>query len=168
MARLAKFIALGIFLVLVVVLGAGSIFLRSDAGLTTVDSRTRPIVERLVAEQLGSKITYDKLQGQLPGYIVLSSVTLADEEGRWATIDEARLDWSALAALRGNIQIEEFGLKGVTLYRPIPPLPKAVETENTRDKKGTIPTLAVNRLSLEQVTLMPAGLGQRDDLEANG
>lgn len=168
MARLAKFIVLGILLVLVVALGAGSVFLRSDAGLATVDSRTRPIVERLVADQLGSKITYDKLQGQLPGYIVLSGVTLADREGRWATIDEARLDWSALAALRGNIQVEEFGLKGVTLYRPIPPLPKAAETEKTRDKKGTIPTLSVNRLSLEKVTLMPAVLGQRYDLEAKG
>lgn len=168
MARLAKFLALGIFLLLVAALGAGWLFLRSDAGLATVDSRTRPILERLVADQLGSTITYDRLQGQLPGNIILSGVTLADDDGRWAEVDEARLDWSALAALRGHVQVEEFGLKGVTLFRPIPPLPKNAEDEKKRNKKGTIPAISVNRLSLENVTLMPAVLGQRYDLQANG
>ena len=94
-------IALGLPL-LFVAIGLGALFavLRSDWG------------QAQLAETLGETLSDDEqmiaiegLSGRLPAELQLTAVRVADRDGTWLTLQEARLQWSPWALLRGRLEI---------------------------------------------------------------
>ncbi len=77
-----------------------------------------------VEEQLSTpsmQISLNGLEGSLSSNISLASITIADEDGVWLTIERPQLVWNRSALLRGRVEIEELSAERIEFPR----LPKA-------------------------------------------
>lgn len=81
----------------------------------------------------------------------LGRVTLADDQGVWLTVDQARLTWNPWALLTGTVKVIDLGAAAVTVDRE--PLPTPDQPD---DKAGPIRlpvAVTVEALALDRVTL---------------
>ncbi|MGB3544146.1 MAG: hypothetical protein WBA11_14605, partial [Rubrivirga sp.] len=77
-----------------------------------------------VEEQISTpnmQISLNGLEGSLSSNISLASITIADEDGVWLTIEQPQLVWNRSALLRGRVEIEELTADRIEFPR----LPKA-------------------------------------------
>lgn len=88
----------------------GTLWLNSESG------------RRYVERQAGSAgVRIAGLTGSLPGKIRVARIELTDQDGIWATIEDAALDWTPSALLRGKASIQSLSARQVTMLRqPIP------------------------------------------------
>ncbi|HMA51278.1 MAG TPA: hypothetical protein VKP60_16080, partial [Magnetospirillaceae bacterium] len=96
----------------------GVMWLNSESG--------RHFVERQ-ASSATVKVT--GLTGSLPGQIRVARIELADQDGVWATIEDAALDWTPAALLRREASIQSLSARHVTISRQ--PLPEAGGSSGT-------------------------------------
>ncbi|MEM1317119.1 MAG: translocation/assembly module TamB, partial [Pseudomonadota bacterium] len=79
---------------------------------------------RYVEDTLSSenmRISLNGLEGTLSSDVSLASITIADREGVWLTIERPRLIWNRSALLRGRVEIESLTAARVDLPRtPVP------------------------------------------------
>ena len=67
------------------------------------------------------RITISGISGALSSEASVASITIADREGVWLRIDNARLNWSRLALLRGNLSIQSLTAERIDFIRkPLP------------------------------------------------
>ena len=75
---------------------------------------------RYVEDTLSSenmRISLNGLEGTLSSDVSLRSITIADKEGVWLTIQEPRLIWNRTALLRGRVEIESLTATKIDLPR---------------------------------------------------
>ena len=80
------------------------------------DEGTR--LERLIENALsgeGMDVTVRGFRGALSSEATMERLTIADEQGIWLTLENATLDWSRLALLRGRLQVDELSAERVEL-----------------------------------------------------
>ena len=114
-----------------------------------------------------TEVSLSRLEGPLPGTIVLNGVSVADREGIWLTVDRAMLDWNPLRLLSREFSVELLQADGVRVIRP--PVPG--EPDPTPSEPFSWPTLPVEvdvQKFLATVTLEEAVAGQAATLRAEG
>ena len=97
---------------LAAVTGAGTLFfLRSDMGEAWL---TRTVNGAMMKLPSGMSAHVDSVSGPVPSRILLTGITLSDEQGLWlkAAKAELRLDWSALpqALVVAELSLDDPGL----------------------------------------------------------
>ncbi|MFC7477417.1 translocation/assembly module TamB domain-containing protein [Dankookia sp. GCM10030260] len=116
---------LGILLALVglplLVLGAALAWINTEGGRATV--------ARLAAAQVPG-LAIEGLSGPIPGRIGAARITLADQDGIWLTVEEARIVLDLMALTTGTFRIERLEAARIALPRlpaasdaPAPPEP---------------------------------------------
>jgi translocation and assembly module TamB len=158
--RAALLAALVPLLMVVVLIGLGVALL----GLAQTPLGQRLLVaelERMLAGPEG-EVRIEGLRGRLPFDVQLDSLTMADAEGDWLELQDARLAWSAAALLRGRVEVERIEAAELRLER----LPAGAPDDAAQDTPFRLPELprhlppvTLDRLHLAQIALGPEVLG---------
>ena len=74
-------------------------------------------IAALIGRLSGGKITIEGLDGRIPNAPRAQRVELRDEAGTWLIIENAELDWSALALLRRHVDVSRFESERVRFLR---------------------------------------------------
>ena len=81
-------------------------------------------IENLIEENLSSDVRSVRItgfEGALSGRATLETLTIADAEGVWLTLENAVLDWNRTALLRGRLEVAELSAARIELPRlPVP------------------------------------------------
>jgi translocation and assembly module TamB len=172
MRRVLKYLALGILCLFAVLLLAVFVLPKTPRGQALVDRIARPIVENVVRTQLGSDIDFDRLQGGLPGEIVIEDVRLTDEGELWASVDRIALDWSPLSLLRRRIVVDSLAIDRPVLYRRPPPAPESEQEDEqpASSEPFSLPELILERLTVRNLRVEEPVFGEAYELsiEASG
>ena len=128
----------------------------------------RAAIERLAAV-LVPGLVLEGLEGPLPGRPGFARLTLADDQGIWLEVEQARLVWSPLALLRGDAHVEALTAQRIALHRlpagappaePAPPGPLLPELPS-------LPfAIRLDRLDAARIELGPGVLGEAAVLRA--
>ena len=147
------------------VIGVGAVWINSPSGL---DWLRRTLVER--ASVPGEfEIGLEGLEGSLWSDLRITGLTLADSEGTWLTLDEARLAWTPAALLQRRLQIDALESGRLSVVRA--PLSRSAEAEEepASFEVPEIPlAIRVERLALEEIALGEALAGTPARLTLNG
>lgn len=126
-----------------------------------------PLGHRLLAAAAAKfsdgEITLGDIGGRFPDKLAVGTITLRDNDGIWATADGARLDWSPLALLRGDLHVMRLEAARIALQR----LPQQTASSSSTD---TLPPLQIDldRLLVQQLELAPAVAGSAATLRLAG
>ena len=154
---------------LAAVTGAGTLFfLRSDMGEAWL---TRTVNGAMMKLPSGMSAHVDSVSGPVPSRILLTGITLSDEQGLWlkAAKAELRLDWSALpqALVVAELSLDDPGLLRLPELLPseedTPPSPPVSLPDAARRAEAFfrswpdwLPELRIDRLSILRATLPDA------------
>lgn len=135
---------------------------------------TQPARAQFLAGQLeGLLSTEDRqvkiegLSGALSGNVRIESVTVSDRDGVWLTARDLALDWSPLALVRKNVQIQNLSAGSITLDR----LPRAAPPTQEPSTGGfSLPAITANvgRIAITEFVLGQAVAGTAARLSAEG
>lgn len=95
-----------------------------------------------VEEQLSTpnrQISISDIQGVLSSEANIGSITIADREGIWLRITNAKIVWSRLALLRGRLDINSLGAERIDVIRK--PLPDTSSLPSPEAKGFSLPEL---------------------------
>lgn len=102
-----------------------------------------------------TEVGLSRLEGPLPGTIILQNLDVADRDGTWLTIERVTLDWNPLRLFRGEFSVDLLEADGVTVVRaPAPGEPSAAPAEPFQ-----WPSLPVG-VSVEKFLASPVVLGE--------
>lgn len=139
----------GTLLGLVVLAVAGAlVWLSTPGGRETVLAQVEPLVPGL------------EIEGAEGGLFDLgvARLTLADREGIWLTVEQARLDWSPLELLTGSVRVNALTAGRVAVARA--PVSDPDPEPETDAAPFTLPVAVdVDRLALERIELGAPLLG---------
>ena len=131
------------------------------AGLALLGANSAPgrtALERLAAA-LVPGLTLEGLDGPLPGRPGFARLTLADAEGVWLEVQDARLAWNPLALLRGEAHVELLSAARIALHR-LPPSDAEAAPGPLIPELPRLPlALRLDRLALQRVELGTPVLG---------
>lgn len=163
-------------ILLIVIAATAAIALIAALGLLVL-LRTPPgrglvvsIIEQQAGSALGADVTIGKLDGALPNHAVLSEVTLSANGETWLTIDRVELDWRALAALGGEIDIERLAVIRAHLLRepPTAKRPKPDEPFTPPRLPTDLPRVRIADFSIDDFTADPSIAGRPIGLDGQG
>ncbi|MEO1248237.1 MAG: translocation/assembly module TamB domain-containing protein [Pseudomonadota bacterium] len=126
-------------------------------------------VERLVASEALS-ISIGQISGFVPSDLRIDRLDIADGQGPWISIEQARLAWRPLALLAGRLSIEELSSQRVEIQR----LPEPQGEPEPSDPMSWPPEIElpleieVDSLRLDDVIYRPAAGGQGVDAAIAG
>ncbi len=87
-----------------------------------------------------TKVEIGDIGGSWPAELRLEGLAIADAEGTWLTLKEARLDWRPLALWRGEVHVTRLDVTGLDMPR----LPAGGETVEETSDGPLIPSLPVD------------------------
>lgn len=131
---------------------------------------TRFIQERISAP--GREIHLSGVSGALSSQARIQRITVSDDQGPWLQIENAQLDWSRLALLRGRLTINRLAADQILwLRRPdMPPAPKQLPQAETQP--FSLPELPLsvnlNDLAVPLVRFSQPVFGQAADISVAG
>ncbi len=167
MRRVIKYAALGFGALIIIALAAVFVLPKTGPGRALIDNIARPIVKDAVKTALGSEIEFDPIAGALPGELILSNVSMSDDEGVWVSIERLHLEWDPLALIRGAIVVDDFTVTDAILFRQ-PTLPeRPAEEEDEEDDEGgdfSLPNIRVANVLIDEISIREPVLGERYDL----
>lgn len=165
--RRVGIIAAAILAVLVVAIAAALVIAtQTPLGLRLADRVSRPVIERLVREQLGSDVVYAPLEGSLPERLVVRDLTLSQDGEAWARVPEFSFAWKPWDLLTREVHVSAITLTDAALLRlpDLPPADDEAERNDTDDGSGDaggwIPDIRLDRAAVTGFTLGEAVLGQ--------
>ena len=145
--------------------------LGTDTAESDVEQGSR--LERLIQDQLsdaGRSVTVRGFEGALSGQATLESLTIADDEGIWLTLEDAVLDWNRAALLRGRLEVTELTAARILLPR----LAASSETdaptpEATPFQLPELPvSIEINRIAAENVQIGAPVFGAEAQVSLDG
>ena len=117
----------------------------------------------------GREVRIFGFEGALSSSASLERLEVADEEGTWLTIRDARLDWSRRALLRGRLEVEELVAGEIVVERPPVSEPAPPDAAASEFRIPELPVAVnVGRLAAERVVLGEPFLGERVTLTVEG
>jgi autotransporter translocation and assembly factor TamB len=146
--------------------GAGLLWLRSEGGKAWLAAE----IARQVSTPGEMQVAIGRLDGDLFSRIELFDVAASDAGGVWMSVGSAKVDWQPFDLLRGSLTLDRVEIRHAALQR----LPEAVPTEKEPtlaeqlDALRALPAIRIAGLSIEDLTLGEAVLGQRAVLRATG
>ncbi|MEM8935821.1 MAG: translocation/assembly module TamB domain-containing protein [Pseudomonadota bacterium] len=108
-ASIAVLVTLGVVI--------GLVLFNTEPGRQFIVARAETAIEGVI----GGSVEIGRLDGELPGEIILGDIQLLDEQGAWMTIDTVHLIWRPISLIRKEINIDEISIKTATLMRRPPP-----------------------------------------------
>lgn len=106
----------------------------------------RQWIERAVSRFTDGKMVIENLSGRFPDRLRIGRIVLGDAGGAWLTIDQARLDWSPLRVIDGEVKVETLTAAHVAVAR----LPERSASEPA----SSFPLgISVNAFGIEQLDL---------------
>lgn len=139
-------------------------------GLALVGANTEPGRAALarLAGTLVQGLVLEGLEGPLPGRPGFARLTLADEQGVWLEVEDARLVWNPLALLRREAHVEALTAGRIALHRL--PAGEPAESAPPGPLLPELPqlplALRLDRLDLARVELGAPVLGEAVALRA--
>jgi translocation and assembly module TamB len=109
----------------------------------------------------GRQVTVTGFVGALSAQATIETLTIADDQGVWITLNGVVLDWSRSALLSGELDVSELSAREIILAR----LPKTEDGAPSPEASGfSLPELPVSvkidRVAAEHIELGPGVLGQ--------
>ncbi|MGB4906911.1 MAG: translocation and assembly module protein TamB, partial [Tabrizicola sp.] len=109
----------------------------------------------------GRQVTVTGFEGALSSRATMETLTIADDEGVWITLNGVVLDWSRSALLSGELNIGELSAQEIILAR----LPQTKDGTPSPEASGfSLPELpvsvSIDRVAAERIELGPEVLGQ--------
>ena len=109
----------------------------------------------------GRDVTITGFAGALSSAATIESLTIADDEGIWITLNGVVLDWSRSALLSGQVEVSELSAREIILER----MPVAGDTAPSPEAGGfALPDLPVSvnigRLAADRIVLGEPILGE--------
>ncbi|MCC6863992.1 MAG: translocation/assembly module TamB domain-containing protein [Rhodobacteraceae bacterium] len=106
------------------------------------------------------KVTITGFAGALSSQAKIESLTIADSQGIWITLNNVTLNWSRSALLHGIVDVTELSANEIILTRP-----PIIENTTSPEAKGfTLPELPVSieigRIAADRITLGETVLGE--------
>lgn len=98
------------------------------------------------------------------------SLEVADRKGVWLTVDNARINWSPPALLRGRIEVEAIAVEDVSVLRQPLPAPASGEADAGGRADSSLPLLPgqIKSLAIGRIALAAPVLGEAIELSAKG
>ncbi|MGK7866103.1 translocation/assembly module TamB domain-containing protein [Falsiroseomonas sp. E2-1-a20] len=125
-----------------------------------------------LAESFVPGLTLEGLTGPLPGRLAIGRIALADDQGIWLEIDNARLEWDPRALLRREAHINLLSAERLALHRLPPGSPDQPPPEPGGPLLPELPNLPValrlDRLEVARIELGQPVLGEAAILRAEG
>ena len=106
--------------------------------------QTGPGQRALASLVSGKDLQISGLSGFFPTNLQVAEVKLADRDGAWLTVDNARLNWSFASLFGGRIRIDELAAQRVEVLRP----PAPSETKSKSSGGGVSLPVGVDLRSL--------------------
>ncbi len=103
------------------------------------------------------QITISEIQGVLSSKAAIGRITVADREGVWLTINNANIEWSRRALLRGRLDIETLAAESIVVTRK--PLPDETVLPSPESSGFSVPELPVS-VYLRDLNVQRIALGQ--------
>lgn len=135
-------------------------------------------LEGLLEEQLSSETQQARIEG-IGGFIPLGlelrSFVLADEQGDWLEVENAKFDVSISNLFRGAFRLQAVGAERVALWR-LPPSSEPVEPPSDEpfafpkapELPETLPDLAIRNLFVDHLIIGEPIVGRQLDLAIGG
>ena len=104
------------------------------AGMSRAADGEKTVLGGLLSKALStpaSKVSIGAVDGALSSDSTIRDVTISDRDGVWLTARDLALDWSPLALVRKNVEIENLSAGSIRLDR----LPRA-STQTTETSSG--------------------------------
>ncbi|MBH9981553.1 translocation/assembly module TamB domain-containing protein [Bartonella sp. B10834G6] len=115
------------------------------------------------------QIRFTGIEGALSSNATIGSITVADRQGIWLKITNAKLDWNRLALLRGQVSINELSAEKIDIFRK--PLPDS-SAPSPQSKGFSIPDLpvaiSIKSLDAKKVAFGEALFGLPSEVSLNG
>ncbi|MEM6372611.1 MAG: translocation/assembly module TamB domain-containing protein [Pseudomonadota bacterium] len=109
--------------------------------------------------------------GALSSTATIETITIADPDGVWLTIDDVALTWNRRALLRGAIEIEQLRAARIDLPR-LPVSPEGLDVPDAEATPFALPDLPASirlgQLAIDAVTLGAPVLGEAVALTVQG
>lgn len=154
----------GLVLLLIVVVGGTVVALQTDP----VQRRLAGLIEDAASSPDGLQVRIGAIEGTLPVEIRLRDLELGDPEGRWLSVDRARLAWRPLDLLQGRLTVEAIEL-GIMAVDRLPALPPGPEEDAGGGGLPRLPVgVVVEDLSIDEVALAEPVLGEAARLSVDG
>jgi translocation and assembly module TamB len=145
-------------------LGAALLWANTESGRGAITRLAMATVPGLVLEGL---------EGPLPGRLGLARLAMADAEGVWLEVEQARLTWDVRRLLTGTLRIEQISAARLALHRL--PNPEAAPPPADAPPEPLLPELPhaplpvlLDRLSIGEVALGAPLLGEALALRVEG
>jgi translocation and assembly module TamB len=137
------------------------LLLAATLGIAANTQASRQAIEQIVPKLTDGMVTIRGLSGRFPDALRIGHIAVSDKEGRWLTIDNARLDWSPLSLLHGELQIGTLSAAHVVVAR----LP-----ERSTTSSGTYLPLrvVVDDVQIDRLDLEPPVAGGAAALSVKG
>ncbi len=163
LARFAAFLGLALLTLLAAAFG----FVQTGFA----KSRLETMLERTLAGETGGAEVRG-LSGLLPFAVRLERLRLADAEGVWLEVDDARIDLAPGALLAGRVELREASAQRVAVHR-LPPAepesePAAAGLPELPALPESLPPVALERLALPRVELGAPIVGRAAVLAVEG
>ena len=115
------------------------------------------------------RISLNGLEGSLSSSVALRSITVADRDGVYLTVEQPRLEWNRSALLRGKLDVERLTAERITYSRA------PVADESLPDPEAqpfAIPelpvTVEVDRFEIGEIVLTKEAIGRDARLSTQG
>ncbi len=139
-------------------LGAGGALLLAVLLLLYTPPGLR-LVGRLAEPLSGGQVRVEGLGGFFPNHLRVVRLEVADSQGVWLRVEQASLDWSALALMGNHVAVENVSAaRVVVMRRPI----------SAEESSGETPRIDIGHLSLPRIDLAPPVIGHAATLNAAG
>ena len=132
--------------------------------MATAQSDDRGLLTAFLEDNLsgaGRKVTVTGFTGAFSSRAEIESLTIADDQGVWLTLNGVILDWSRASLLRGVVDVSELVADEIIVLRK----PVTAETETTPEAKGfSLPELPVSvkidKVEAKRIVLDASLIGQ--------
>lgn len=110
----------------------------------------------------GRQVTITGFTGALSARATIESLTIADDNGIWLTLNGATLDWSRSSLLSGEVRVSDLSANEIILVRLPSPDEDALPTaEATPFSLPELPvSIDIDRISADRIVLGETVLGQ--------
>ena len=117
----------------------------------------------------GREVRIEGFAGALSSTATLDKLTVADDKGIWITIENATLDWSRSALLRGNLEVEELTAQSIDLVRWPETDPSTPSPEASEFKLPELPVaVQIKNVAADSLTLGELILGEAAVVSLSG
>lgn len=115
------------------------------------------------------QIAISEIQGVLSSKAAIGKITVADRQGVWLTITNARIDWSRLALLRGRLDINTLAADSIDIARKPLPDESLPSPESSGFQMPELPVAVyLRQLDVPRLALGPNVVGPQAEIKLAG